>query len=221
MEQVDFTPPQQIIIDSFKDDPFLVEKFYFTGGTALSVFYLRHRESEDLDFFSGKKFDPNDVTVRMERWGKHKGFNFETQFVADVVIYNLKFKNGEKLKVDFAHYPYRRIQESPLKGGIRVDSFTDIAVNKLLTVNRRKEVKDYVDLYFILNLKPPKLSLWDLMLGVEQKFGFELDPVMVAADFMKVEEFDFLPRMTKPLKVDELQGFFRRQARELAKKFVA
>ena len=28
------------------------QKFCFTGGTALSFFYLRHRKSEDLDFFT-------------------------------------------------------------------------------------------------------------------------------------------------------------------------
>ena len=28
------------------------QQFYFTGGTALSLFYLQHRKSEDLDFFT-------------------------------------------------------------------------------------------------------------------------------------------------------------------------
>ena len=31
------------------------EKFYLTGGTALSRFYFQHRYSEDLDFFSAKE----------------------------------------------------------------------------------------------------------------------------------------------------------------------
>jgi predicted nucleotidyltransferase component of viral defense system len=30
----------------------LAEDFYFSGGTALAYFYLQHRKSEDLDFFS-------------------------------------------------------------------------------------------------------------------------------------------------------------------------
>lgn len=28
------------------------QQFYLTGGTALSYFYLRHRQSNDLDFFT-------------------------------------------------------------------------------------------------------------------------------------------------------------------------
>ena len=33
-------------------------KFYLTGGTALSAYYLQHRISDDLDFFSGEEIDP-------------------------------------------------------------------------------------------------------------------------------------------------------------------
>ncbi|MEW5692252.1 MAG: nucleotidyl transferase AbiEii/AbiGii toxin family protein [Candidatus Hydrogenedentota bacterium] len=32
-------------------EKFFTQKFYLTGGTALSEFYLKHRISEDLDFF--------------------------------------------------------------------------------------------------------------------------------------------------------------------------
>jgi hypothetical protein len=58
------------------------------------------------------------------------------------------------------------------------------------------------------------------MEGVEKKFGFELDPIMVAADFLKVEEFDFLPKMIRPLDVGELQEFFKDKAREISRRFV-
>jgi len=30
----------------------ITENFFITGGTALSVFYLHHRVSEDIDLFS-------------------------------------------------------------------------------------------------------------------------------------------------------------------------
>lgn len=36
----------------------LADSFYLTGGTALSAFYLEHRYSVDLDFFTS---DPNAV----------------------------------------------------------------------------------------------------------------------------------------------------------------
>ncbi len=43
MEQVDFSPEQEIIIDLFKKDRKLYRDFYLTGGTTLSVYYLNHR----------------------------------------------------------------------------------------------------------------------------------------------------------------------------------
>jgi predicted nucleotidyltransferase component of viral defense system len=42
---------QKNFLAYFRASP-LCEIFYLTGGTALSAFYLRHRLSEDLDFFS-------------------------------------------------------------------------------------------------------------------------------------------------------------------------
>ena len=41
---------QQIIAAISKSQ--LQDHFYFTGGTALAVFYLHHRYSLDLDFFT-------------------------------------------------------------------------------------------------------------------------------------------------------------------------
>ena len=46
------TVEQERVLDLFSNEDYLTRKFYFTGGTALSAFYLFHRISEDLDFFS-------------------------------------------------------------------------------------------------------------------------------------------------------------------------
>ena len=54
------TKEQQIILSEISKNPFFND-FYFTGGTALSAFYLKHRYSEDLDFFSENKFDSHRV----------------------------------------------------------------------------------------------------------------------------------------------------------------
>lgn len=35
----------------------LGKQFFLTGGTALAAFYLGHRQSKDLDFFTLKEFD--------------------------------------------------------------------------------------------------------------------------------------------------------------------
>ncbi|OGC99056.1 hypothetical protein A2701_02775 [Candidatus Amesbacteria bacterium RIFCSPHIGHO2_01_FULL_47_34] len=78
-------------MDEIAQNTFLKETFYFTGGTALSEVYLHHRESVDLDF--------------LHTLGKSLGFTISSQFIDPVLIYNLKFPDGDLLKVDFAPYP--------------------------------------------------------------------------------------------------------------------
>ena len=51
------TKGQELILGEFKKDDWLSSLFYFTGGTALSEFYLQHRLSDDLDFFTQEAFD--------------------------------------------------------------------------------------------------------------------------------------------------------------------
>ena len=209
------TKEQQIILAQVKKEPFF-EQFYFTGGTALSACYLQHRYSEDLDFFTQKKFDTQDVFDLIDSWSREHDFTFTSEFHQVVYIFMLKFKNKEVLKVDFGRYPHKRIEGNNIIDGLKTDSLTDIAVNKLLTVTQRSSVKDFVDLYFLLN----KFTIWDLIQGVRIKFRMELDPYILASNFLKVEDFDFLPRMILPLTLEELKAFFRQQAKEMGLKSI-
>lgn len=128
----------------------------------------------------------------------------------------LTFYDGASAKVDFNHYPYPEIENFEEYKGLRVDSEFDIAINKLLAVTQRTEVKDFVDLYFLLQ----DYTFWDLRIGVEKKFRIDIEPLLIAADFLAVEEFDYLPKMLKPLTLDELKLFFKNQAVKLGKEVV-
>lgn len=216
MEQVVFTPLQRKIFTEVSYDPFLSKNFYFTGGTALSVFHLHHRESEDLDFFSENKFDSFSTTPVIEKVSR--GLNIPYRFTDRDVLKVYEFVKDDKLliKVDFGYYPYKRIEKGPVFENFTIDSLRDIAANKLLTINQRTEVKDFVDLYFLLKT----YTIWDLIYAVKAKFNMLIDIVLVASDFMKVEEFKFMPRMIKPLTLPTLQEFFKQKAVELAKKVV-
>ena len=95
-----------------------------------------------------------------------------------------------------------------------IDSIRDIATNKLLTINQRNDIKDFVDLYFLLK----HFTIWDLIYGVKEKFRREMDMVLIASDFTKAEEFDFLPKMLVPLELSELKDFFKQKVIEIAKR---
>lgn len=206
------TKEQQIILDEVKKEPFF-NQFYFTGGTALSAFYLGHRYSEDLDFFTEKQFDGQELLAIIEKWSKKHNFTFVSEFHQVVYISMFKFTNNETLKVDFGHYPYKHIKKNEIINDTKTDSLTDIAVNKLLTVMQRTTIKDFVDIYFLLQA----FTVWDIIEGIRIKFRMELEPFIIASNFLKVENFDYLPRMIKPLSLEELKVFYRKLAKELGK----
>ncbi len=208
---------QKIILDCIAQDDFLTEVFYFSGGTALSEFYLQHRESIDLDFFSFEKYDAQNILSRVESWSNKLHFSIESRYIEPTNIYFLTFTNGKKLKVDFVHYPYKQLGEHTLYNGkLKVDSKLDIATNKLLTTTQRLEVKDFVDLYFLLQ----EYTIWDLINAVQIKFNIEFEPYVLGADLMVVDEFNYLPKMIKPLELSELQSFFHKLAEHLGRKSV-
>lgn len=210
MGKIGFTPVQALIVKEFSKES-ISGNFYFTGGTALSVFHLQHRYSEDLDFFNENDFDNTTVISFMEKIaGKMKtNYRFTQRDKARI----FEFKKGNKLliKVDFVHYPYKRIERGSKLGDLSIDSLKDIAANKLLTINQREDVKDFVDLYYLLK----KFTIWDLIYAVEAKFHMDMDMVLIASDFYKIGDFDFLPRMIKPLSIPTLKKFFREKAKEI------
>jgi len=211
-----FTKEQKIILDEIGKSIFLKSNFYFTEGTALSSVYLNHRVSDDLDIFSEKKFNNQAILQLMEEWGlKHK-FTFNSRFREVVYIFDLIFDDKTELKVDFGYYPYKRVEKSLVWNGIEVDSLIDIAINKLQTIIQRTTIKDFVDLYYLLE----KFTIWDLIAGVKAKFGQKLEPFILASDFLKVEEFEYLPKMIKPLTIEQLKDYFRKKAVEIGKKGV-
>ena len=210
------TEKQQLIFDEIKNSKYITENFYFTGGTALASVYLHHRLSEDLDFFSQEKLDTIAILNLITEWSKKLGLKVESQEMEVVRIFNLEFGDKEKLKIDFGYYPYKRIEEGQVYESVQVDSLLDIAVNKLQTIHQRNEVKDFVDLYFLLK----KFTVWDLMEGVRIKFRIELDPYTISADCLKIESFENLPVMLKPRTLENLKSFYKDLAKKLGSKVI-
>ena len=217
MGKIAFTPLQKKVFDAIAAYPEIQQSFYFTGGTALSVFYYGHRYSEDLDFFSEKEFDSQIVSRIMDTVcsGLHLQYRFTDRQI--VRVFQLTRQGKPVLKVDFGYYPYKRIEKGSTFQGIAIDSLRDIGANKLITIVERMQVKDFVDLYFLLQ---NDFTLWDLIYAVEHKFHREIDLLLIVMDFLKVGEFKALPRMRTKLTLPQLQTFFKSRSRQLAQRFV-
>lgn len=210
------TKGQKIILDGIKSQEYISSNFYFTGGTALSEYYLRHRYSEDLDFFTEKEFDHGIIFSIIRKLSKKYGFEFKSEAVASVYMFYIQFPKRPGIKVDFNHYDFKRLDKGINREGLHIDSLLDIATNKLLTITQRNDVKDFVDFYCL----EPKFGIWDLIEGVKVKFRMELELDLLASDLLKIEDFTNLPKMIKPLKLSVLQKFFRQKAKEVGRRAV-
>lgn len=209
------TKNQKIILDEVVNQDYFIKNFYFTGGTALSEFYLKHRFSDDIDLFTEKKLDTEFIINWLKKLSKKYHFSFKAELPFQA-LYRcvLKFSPNDLLKVDFAQYFGKRLEKGISYQGFAIDSMLDIAVNKITSIQQRKNVKDYVDYYFLLK----KFSEWDLVEGARIKFGLEINPWSLGSGFLDVENFDVLPKMIKPLKLSDLKTYFRARAKELGAK---
>jgi len=210
------TKEQKIILAGIGENEYLRKNFYFTGGTALSEFYLHHRYSEDLDFFSENEIDQEIIFALMSKLSKKYHFSFSSRFVEVVYRFNITFPKNISLKVDFGFYPYKRVENGIKYQNIEIDSLKDIATNKLITINQRTDIKDFVDLYFLLK---KKYSIWDLLYSAEVKFKkLDIDILLLAQDFLKIYDFHSLPKMIIPIKLSQLKIFYRNLAKKLGAK---
>lgn len=214
MGKITFTPLQRKVFDEFSKNSILKNNYYFGGGTALSIFYLQHRYSEDLDFFSDNELDKDFLITFVNMLAVKLGTVVKMTKKETVLLFQLQGKS-ELLKIDFLYFPYPRIEQGIVFNGIEIDSAKDIGANKLMTINLRPEVKDYVDLYFLLK---EKNTLWDLLYAVESKYKLQLDLIGLGEDFLAVEQFNYLPKMFKTLTLGELKKFFKELAREINNK---
>lgn len=210
MGKLALTQSQKLVLDELRRYQALARDFYWTGGTALSFFYLQHRQSDDLDFFSEEELNDELLNEFVNQLSRQIGLKHRFTLIEETRVFEFMKKGKLWLKIDFAYYPYPRLNKGKVHQGISVDSLLDIAANKLLVVSQRSDIKDFVDLYFLLK----KFTLWDLVYAVEKKFRRETDLLLLGADFLKTKEFDFLPKMIVPLQLTELQQFFQKKARE-------
>lgn len=210
-KEVTFDPIQEIIFKEFARNKSLSGKFYFTGGTALSAVYLHHRVSEDLDFFSEKEFDNQPIIEFIKKVSDVLSLKPKIVLKEVVRIFELYRQDKFVIKVDFGYYPHSRLTKGKKVQGVDVDSLVDISANKITTILQRTEVKDFVDLYFLLK----KYTVWDLLHWSQQKFRMEIDLVWLGSAFLKAEKFENMPKMLVPLELADLQDFYKDLAKKL------
>ena len=191
-------------------------EFYLSGGTALSEYYLHHRLSDDLDFFS---FDViNTVQLHAFMQGLKEKLpvkSIREQHLYDRNIFFLTFPKGE-LKIEFTKYPFRALGKRKREDGILIDSLRDIAANKLMALLDRFDPKDFVDLYILLQ----QFTLKKIKSDAEKKFGTTIDDLYLGTELMKVRRISALPKMFINISIDAMKDFFMDTAKKLGKNII-
>jgi hypothetical protein len=133
-------------------------QFYLTGGTALAEFYLGHRLSYDLDFFTRVDGLVQPISYQLEKLLEGHGIGFQVmRRFATYTEFSISNRE-ETLKIDLAlDSPFHFEPPVLCSPGIQVNNFTDICVDKLLAYFGRAEPRDAVDLYFILQTESADL----------------------------------------------------------------
>lgn len=217
--QTILTKDQKTFLDFISQQPSITKRFYLTGGTALAGFYLRHRYSEDLDFFSEELVDPLEVETFLK--DARRALKFKPQIVRQTYnrnVYELQYPSGRILKVEFNYYPFPRIEAAKKFGKLSVDSVYDIAVNKAHTILQHPRARDYVDIYFII--RQYQYPFNQLVKDSRNKFDWQVDSVQLARNLQKIDTVADWPRMVKPLNKTKLKQFFHDLAMSLEDKIL-
>ncbi len=207
---------QERFLDLVSQEQYLCKRFYFTGGTPLSVFYLFHRISEDIDLFSEREINLLPIKAfigKAQRKLKLKKVDYR-QFLG-LHSFQLFFPNKEVLKIDFNYYPFPRIEKGIKFKNIEVDSIYDIAVNKVHTIFMQPRARDFIDIYFIIQEKG--YSFYDLLMKAKAKFDWNIDPIQLGSRLLLAKELKDYPRMLKEINHREWKKFFVEEARKLKK----
>ena len=203
-------PVQREILIGLLDNDTIRNNFFLTGGTALSVFYLHHRSSIDLDLFNIEKSIMGDIYLWItHRWpGESKQIN-QNEYLLQMLI--------KGVKVDIVHDPLSFMEKREkyhLDGDkfLTVDSLRNIAAGKLNAMVSRREIKDFLDFFFI-NKMVKGMDLETIYKDARKKEGMFDDSPMVAyhlennLNILKQNPYAF-PDLFVDFDLDEFYRFY-------------
>lgn len=209
------TSNQKNILSLLAKEPMIADNFYLTGGTALAEFYLDHRLSEDLDFFSEQEISAEAVSAvlkKIQLKGKIKSFRYEQSFNRNLFFLEI---GDEIIKTEFTYFPFPFIEKGKKIEELHIDSLIDIATNKLFTIYQKPRSRDFIDLYFIL-VSEKEWSIDELVKKARAKFDYHVDLLQLASQFVKAEILKDYPRMIKKIEPEIWQEFFLKEAKKLS-----
>ena len=186
---------------------------YLAGSAGLTL-YLAHREVHALDLMSaGNRLAPPDRRDLLHDLLEiEPGTRVET--ARDGFLYT---RTPAGVALRFFYYPYPLIDPESEVEGLPLASRVDLGLMKLGAVISRGTRKDFADLYLLAR----ELPLEELLARSQEKFGhvrdFSVQALKGLTDFSMIDG-GTMGQLREPLDWNEVESWFRGQARELARR---
>ncbi len=182
------------LLEEFKDN------FYLAGGTALAL-QLGHRDSIDFDFFTKNDINTQELFEKIKIiFQQHtlKRVQDEKNTLTIIIDSNIK--------ISFFTYKYKLLNQLHEESYLQIASIEDIACMKLNAIISRSTMKDYVDLFFILQ----KTTIKNLLNKCSTKFP-SLDTNLILKSLVYFDDIVDEPIIFKnnfSTTLEELKKFF-------------
>nr|WP_315167155.1 nucleotidyl transferase AbiEii/AbiGii toxin family protein [uncultured Flavobacterium sp.] len=157
----------------------MLKDFYLVGGTSLSL-QIGHRLSIDIDLFTTKDFDVLAMLGNLKK--SHSSLKVENTDTNTLMI-----KIGS-IKVDILAHKYAWQRPIQAIENVRLASIHDIGAMKLHAIFQNgTRIKDFVDMYFLLDHHPLK----DYLEAYQRKYNADPALAVVALTFFDsiIKEF--------------------------------
>ncbi|RKY90318.1 MAG: hypothetical protein DRQ13_12780 [Ignavibacteriae bacterium] len=189
-----------------------LKQFTFVGGSALSV-YLKHRISEDLDFFSWENELKNEILLKKIKNTFPKGFKIET---LDKKQFNLKI---EGVKITFFANNWAELKKNEkLTGNINIAPIKLLTGMKINSLFLRAKFRDYYDLYVINKEKYTIEQMYEIVKEYMPEINKKLfQTALVFTNDIKEDNIGHL-RPKYDVSMDTIKKRFEEQIHEWIKK---
>lgn len=180
-----------------------IKNFYLAGGTALAL-QIGHRYSVDLDFFIAQKFS---TAKLLKKLLAHP--NCVKQSLSEGTLY-IALNN---VSCSFIVYLYPLIDQTvPSPWGIQLASIVDIGAMKINAIGGRGYRRDFVDLYFLAQIRPLPV-IWEDFKKRYANTGLSTFHVLKSLTYFVDAEKDPLPNMIKRVDWKKIRAFFEKETK--------
>ncbi len=204
LKNLEFLLPntQKVLKRVIKD--YYLSNFILVGGSALAL-HIRHRKSEDLDFFTYQKdsFKSSEI-IRLVRDLQGEIVNISDEQI-DCFI--------DGVKVTFFDAKWSFLRPKQIEN-FNLASLEQIAIMKTHTLFLRAKYRDYYDLYFLIKRFGIR-KVYDLSKDVLEGINFKIfNAALLYIEDIEDESIEHL-QPTQKLSLEEIRRYFENELKTI------